>query len=237
MRTPPVGAGSSGPSGASRRTSRRRRARSMASAAASASLTITFRVSQHRWPLRSSDSSGSTISAGGSEDHGGDAPPSGAKANPPVQTGPAPAGRPGGASIAASRSSSEQSRATSPKRSGPRETTSWALPRAPSAKPSRSGCSQQNQRSEASLDASTAPLTSVESTATVALASVRRPRAPASSIAMETASSRPSVASVIRKPSCRAWPAGSRPRPCAPSPSARAGGSCARRPRSCRRCR
>ena len=34
-----------------------------------------------------------------------------------------------------------------------------------------------------------------------------------------------------------AWPAGSRPRPCAPSRSARAGGSCARRPRSCRRCR
>ena len=157
---------------------------------------------------------------------------------PRSRPGPAPAGRPGGASIAASRSSSEQSRATSPKRSGPRETTSCALPRAPSAKPSRSGCSQQNQRSDASREASTAPLTSVGSTATVALASVRRPCEPASlDRRRRRRRAGPPSPAVIAAPSYRAWRAGSRPRPCAPSRSGRAGGSCARRPRSCRRCR
>ena len=75
---------------------------------------------------RSSESSGSTSSAGGNEDQCGAAPPSAAKAKPPAQTGPAPAGRPLGLVGEPAAHHRRRTRATrSAKRSAPRETTSW----------------------------------------------------------------------------------------------------------------
>ena len=101
-------------------------------------------------PERQSETSGRTSSAGGNDDQCADAAPVGAKAKPPTQTGPAPAGRPAGSS--AIRPRADRSAVAAPRpRTGPapRETASWALPSAASANPSRSGCSQQNQRSPA----------------------------------------------------------------------------------------
>ena len=64
-----------------------------------------FAVRKQRSPLRKNETSGRTSSAGGSEDHWASAPPSGAKAKPPVSSGPAPGGASSGASIAARPSS------------------------------------------------------------------------------------------------------------------------------------
>ena len=135
-------------------------------------------VSQVRSPSRSSDTSGSTISAGGSDDHCGARPPSGANAKPPTQTGPAPAGISRGSSASRSRVSSAQVSTTSSKRRSPRDTASYALPSPASARP-RSGSSQQNQRSEASREAKTSAAGSTDaSSSTVTLTSLRPPRSP-----------------------------------------------------------
>ena len=142
-----------------------------------------------RW----SASSGITRSAGGNEDHCGARPPSGPNANPPTQTGPAPAGSRSGSSLRRPRVTSAQAATRSPKRSGPRETTSCALPSAASANPSRSGCSQQNQRSPASREANTAALGSSNSTGTVTLTRRRLRPASASSASSD---SRAAVAAI-----------------------------------------
>ena len=65
-----------------------------------------------------------TSSAGGSDDHGGVAAPSGANANPPTHTGPAPAGRPTGSTLSRSRTTRSQSATTSANRVLPRDTAS-----------------------------------------------------------------------------------------------------------------
>ena len=82
---------------------------------------------------RQSESSGRTSDAGANEDQAEDAAPSGSKAKPPVQTGPAPDGSPGGSSRTAPSFSRRHSRATSAKRPSPRELASWATPSAASA--------------------------------------------------------------------------------------------------------
>ena len=76
-----------------------------------------------------------------------------ANAIPPTQSGPAPGGRSPGSSASRSRMIRVVSRRRSSTRPVPRETTSWALPIAPIASPSRSGSSQQNQRSSARREA------------------------------------------------------------------------------------
>ena len=77
-------------------------------------------------------------------------PPSSAKANPPVHTGPAPAGSPSGSTARRSRVIRRARRRPGRRSDAARaRPTSWADPSAASAKPSRSGCSQQNQRSSA----------------------------------------------------------------------------------------
>ena len=105
-------------------------------------------------PHRQIETSGSRIVAGLNEDQDEEPAPSGSNAKPPVQTGPAPAGRSPGSSTTAPSATRRHSRATSPNRAGPREVDSWATPSAARAN-SRSGCSQQNQRSEASREAKT----------------------------------------------------------------------------------
>ncbi len=108
------------------------------------------------------------------------------------------------------------------KRAAPREAASWATPSPARAKP-RSGCSQQNQRSEARREAKTAAQGSAMSVSTVTLTSVRRPR--------RTALPTSSVEELSR------YHGRSRSPPCEPFRPGRAGGPCARRPRSCRRSR
>ena len=110
-----------------------------------------------------------------------------------------------------------------PKRASPLEVASWATPSAARAKP-RSGCSQQNQRSEASREAKTAAQGSTPSTGTVTLTSVRRDRVP-----RQPAPSRSRAEQRLSR--CLEQ---SRSRPCGPSRPGRGGGSSARRPRSCR---
>src|SRR6266511_1782386 len=112
-----------------------------------------------------------TRSAGGKDDQCGSRPPSGANANPPTHTGPAPGGVSAGSFARRPRARREHAATTSPNRSSPRETISWALPSAARANPSRSGCSQQNQRSPASRDAKIAALGSSTSIGTVTLTS------------------------------------------------------------------
>ena len=55
---------------------------------------MTDAVTKQRPSLRAIATSGSTASAGGSEDQIGSLPPSGANASPVAQSGPAPAGKP-----------------------------------------------------------------------------------------------------------------------------------------------
>ena len=129
-------------------------------------------MSQVVAPSRRRESSGSTSIAGGNDDHGAVEPPPGAKAKPPVHTGPAPAGRPGGSVAIRSRVTAAQSAIRSANRPGPREIASCAEPSPASAKPSRSGCSQANQRSAASREAKTVATGSSTSASTVTLTSV-----------------------------------------------------------------
>ena len=70
--------------------------------ASSPGRTTALTVRKARSPLRQIETSGSTSEAGASEDQVGVAPPSGSKAKPPSQTGPAPAGSPRGSSSTAS---------------------------------------------------------------------------------------------------------------------------------------
>src|SRR5207247_1422791 len=83
---------------------------------------VAVRVRYVTPPERASATSGMTASAGGNEDQWGEPPPSGAKAKPPVHTGPAPAGRSSGASASRPTEASPHSRTTSTKRASPRET-------------------------------------------------------------------------------------------------------------------
>ena len=75
----------------------------------------------------------------------------------------------------------------------PREMLPRGRPRAPPSAKLRSGCSQQNQRSEASRETNTAAQGSMPSTGTVTLTSVRRPRPAAAPIPSLNRASRPSV--------------------------------------------
>ena len=105
-----------------------------------------------------------------------------------------------------------------------------------------SGCSQQNQRSAASLEpaaiatgSTSGSISTVAETRRVGRVRSARARAssrPVSSVSVDSAAI--AIRGRLRRP---AWRGRSRPRPCAPSRSGRAGGSFARRPRSCRRCR
>src|SRR4029079_13438895 len=110
-----------------------------------------------------------------SEDQVGVEPPSGSKAKPPSQTAPAPAGMPRGVPITESPPIRRHYSPSSPNRFAPRELASCATPNPASAN-SRSGCSQQNQRSEASREAKTTAHGSSTSTSLVTLTRVRRPR-------------------------------------------------------------
>ena len=65
--------------------------------------TMALTVREARPSLRQIESCGRVSEAGGSEDHGAVEAPCGSKAKPPAQTGPAPAGRPGGPSTSALR--------------------------------------------------------------------------------------------------------------------------------------
>ena len=76
-------------------------------------------------------------------------------------------------SVAAVWPATAQAATRSRNRSGPRETTSWALPSPAITKPSRSGCSQQNQRSSASREANATALGSSIRAGTVTLTSRR----------------------------------------------------------------
>ena len=109
MSNPPAGSGSASGSSASRNEATLPRARSSTSRASSPVRQITLTVTAVSFPLRASDTSGSTSSVAGREAHCGSRPPSGKKANPPTHTGPAPS-RSGGSPITASRISSEHSR-------------------------------------------------------------------------------------------------------------------------------
>ena len=140
----------------------------------------------------------------------------------------------------------EQPAARSENRSGPLLTTSAASRARRAAKP-RSGCSQQNQRSVASREPAAIAVGSTLSSSSI----VARDQATLTGSrerALELREERPGVegdahprqtgcAFAHPRISCRAWTGRSRPRPCGPSRSGRAGGSSARRPRSCRRCR
>src|SRR5262249_32654435 len=148
-------------------------------------------------------SSGRVRAAGASEDQADEPPPSESKANPPVQTGPAPAGSPSGCAATVSPSSRLHSAATSAKRLSPRETAWWATPSAAIAKP-RSGCSQQNQLSDASREANTVEQGSRPSARTVALTSERRPRIEARSSPSRIPLSRGSVAASSNRDLARA---------------------------------
>ena len=148
-----VGCGSSSGSGASaRRPASRAASAAPRASTSSPGWTTALTVRKERSLLRQSESSGRTSEPGDSEDQVEEAPPSASKAKPPSQTGPAPAGSPRGSSRIASRPVRRHSSATSAKRSSPREAASCATP-SPARAKSRSGCSQQNQRSEASREA------------------------------------------------------------------------------------
>ena len=149
----------------------------MRSAGSSPGCTTALTVTKAASPLRQSESSGRTIEPGDSEDHvDEDAAVVGSKAKPPTQTGPAPAGKPRGSSTTACRSVSRHSRPTSSKATlAPRGRLVGDAERC--QRESRSGCSQQNQRSDASREAKTTAQGSTPSTGTVTLTSVRRPRA------------------------------------------------------------
>jgi hypothetical protein len=75
----------------------------------------------------------------------------------------------------------------------PRETTSWADPSEAIAKPSRSGSSQQNQRSSARREAKTVAQGSSASISPVTLTSRRSRPVDARSASRSTESSRPVV--------------------------------------------
>ncbi len=189
---PPVGLGSSIGSGSARSDRSRRSRRSRAAVAPPPA--IAFRVRKVSPPARTRLSSGSTSSAGGSEDQGGVEAPSAAKAKPPAQRIPAPAGAASAPCEIAPRPTRASSAETSSKRPAPRETISWTDPSVASAKPSRSGCSQQNQRSLARREANTAAVGSSRSTGAVTL-TIRRCGSADSSAAWRSAS-RPSTASM-----------------------------------------
>src|SRR3954468_24379543 len=171
-----VGCGSSSGSGASRRRLATREASSSASRSTpSPGPATALTVRKARSPRRQIETCGSTSEAGASEDQVEVAPPSGSKAKPPSQTGPAPAGRLRGSSDTGWSPSRRHSSATSRKRRGPRELASCATPK-PARANSRSGCSQQNQRSLARREAKTIAHGSSTSTSLVTLTRVRRPR-------------------------------------------------------------
>src|SRR3954454_18867307 len=138
--------------------------------------TTVLTVRKARSPRRQIETCGRTSEAGASEAQVELAPPSGSKAKPPSQTGPAPAGKPRGSSRTGWSPSREHSAATSSKRRLPREAASCATP-SPARANSRSGCSQQNQRSLARREAKTTAQGSSTSTSLVTLTRVRRPRA------------------------------------------------------------
>src|SRR3954454_2921428 len=140
--------------------------------------TTVLTVRKARSPRRQIETCGRTSEAGDSEDQVGVDPPSGSKAKPPSQTGPAPAGSPRGSSKTAPPPIRRHSSATSSNRPSPRELASCATP-SPASANSRSGCSQQNQRSDASREAKTAAQGSSTSTSGVTLTRVRRPRSAA----------------------------------------------------------
>ncbi len=127
-----------------------------------------LKVSQVSPPVRSSESSGSTSSAGGNEDHGGErGRRRGRRRSRPSTPGRRRPAGPSGSSASRPRVIAAHSRTRSAKRPAPREIASCAEPRPASANPSRSGCSQANQRSPASREAKTAALGSSISTSTV----------------------------------------------------------------------
>ncbi len=190
---------------------------------------------------RASISSGSTSSAGGSDDQ---VPPSAAsseKAMPPTQSGPAPTGRSSGSSARRLRMIAVVSAIRSAVRDEPRETTSWALPTPAIASPSRSGSSQQNQRSSARREANAAAQGSMASTAAVTVTSRRGPpearsarrsieskRLFVAAVTIELSVTRAAEPDAERRippltvPSSPGGRGRSPPRPCAPSRSARA---------------
>ena len=177
-----VRCGSSSGNGLLRRPDSRASSAAPSSAGSSPGPRIALSVRNVSSPLRQSDSSGRTIEPGESEDQLEEAPPVWSKANPPSQTTPAPAGSRLGSSTIASLPVRRHSSATSAKRSSPREAASWATPRPANANP-RSGCSQQNQRSDANREANTAAQGSSTSTSTVTLTRVLLPLARARSTA------------------------------------------------------
>ena len=180
--------------------------------------------------------SGRIASAGGSDDQIGSLPPSGSKASPVDQTGPAPAGSParllGHAVVHDARAARLRGRRTGPGPGSPpprrcrarrartrgRAAPSRTSGRSPAAIRPRSRSGPRARRARPSPEA-------------------ERPSSARDSALSNRESSGPaSRATLTRAPSCRASSGRSRPRPCGPSRSGRAGGSSARRPRSCRRC-
>ena len=208
---------------------------------------MTETVTKQRPSLRAIATSGSTASAGGSEDQIGSLPPSGANASPVDQTGPAPAGSPLGSSATRSWVTRAQPSPRSRKRSAPRLTTSAAVPSAGEgeasvgllpAEPAIGGQAGARRRSR--------PGPRSRSTSTVAETSLPGVRAGQRPLQLGEQRSGVEGDAHPRQTGCafahprirtRAWRGRSRSRPCGPSRSGRAGGSCARRPRSCRRCR
>ena len=207
-----------GPSDATRRST----ASSLCSTSPSSpSRTATFTVNRASPPRRTSETSGSASRTEPSDDHSGVAPPSAAKAKPPISTGPAPAGADGSeprSSTSAPSVIARHSREASVNRVGPRGSrpaapgdssrpeppTHAASPSPASAKRSRSGCSKHRQRSPGERAASTAAdASSAGSTGSVTLTSTGRPRRRDNSLARRTRSvkrSRPPADSVREAP-------------------------------------
>ena len=193
-------------------------------------------------PLRQSESSGSVIAAGANEDQVGvRRRRRGRRQSRRSRRGPAPAGSPSAPLTdrrAAATLEALRGRRRA-KRSGPREIDLVADRRAPRARSRRSGCSQQNQRSEASREAKTTAQGSatlgraVDADQSPARRAARPARAPARGSASSAlgararASSSPAGALSRRR-------GRSRSRPCGPSRPGRGAGSSARRPRSSR---
>ena len=165
------------------------------------------------------------------------------KAKPPVQTGPAPAGRPSGSAAIARRgaaraqsvgdlagSGPDRAQTTSPRCPAPRARSRRGRA-APSRTSGRRRAARRARRRDRVERRRSRPWRWRGCACRCRGACVERPIEP------HPGACPCSSSTLTNRPTRRASRGRSRPRPCAPSRSGRAGGSCARRPRSCRRCR
>ena len=171
--------------------------------ASSPGRTTAFTVRKAAPSLRQIETSGRVSIAGGSEDQGGEEPPSGSKAKPPAQTGPAPAGRPAGSSTSASRPVPRHSAATSREARLARARSPRARRRAPPGRSrGRAAPSRTSGPRRAGRRRATAQGSPDLDRGRVTLTSVRRSRAasaPRSISSAQAGAGRPSVAAASNR--------------------------------------